>query len=73
LFGISLAMVATSVFKEWMLEGRLPEGPNLAFHAVFAAVSIGAMCIRRPRFHEVAAPVMALLLAVYIGLLFARL
>ena len=72
-FGISLAMIASSIGKEWMLEGRLPEGRNLTFHLLFASVSLAAMLIKRPRFHEVTAPVMAIFVTAYIALLFARL
>jgi hypothetical protein len=71
-FGIFLAMVVTSLVKDWML-GGMPDPGNLAFHLVFGAVSLAAMLVRRPRFHEIVAPLVAVLLAAYIFLLFARL
>ena len=72
-FAFALASLAASVMKDVMLEGELPDPANLAFHILFAAVAIAAMLIRRPRFHEVLAPVMATLSAAYIGMLFLRL
>lgn len=72
-FAGMLAMLAASLGKDAMLDGRLPEAGNLAFHLCFAAVALAAMLIRRPRYHEALAPAMALLTLVYIGLLFFRL
>ena len=72
-FAISIAMLAASLAKDLVVDGRLPGGANLAFHLVFATVSAAAILIRRPRFHEILAPAMALLVTAYIALLFARL
>lgn len=35
-FTISLLMLVSSIAKDWMLNHRLPEIANLAFHAFFA-------------------------------------
>ncbi len=72
-FAFALAAVGASVLKDVMIDGGLPDAPNLAFHAMFGAVAIAAMLVRRERFHEILAPLMAALSALYIGLLFARL
>lgn len=72
-FGLFLAMLAVSIVKEVLLEGRLPEPGNLSFHGVFAIVGILGMTVRRPRYHEVQAIVVMLLIAAYIAMLFARL
>ncbi|MBC7985729.1 MAG: hypothetical protein H7X93_03540 [Sphingomonadaceae bacterium] len=72
-FGVLLAMIAVSLAKDWMLEGRLPEAGNLGFHIVFAGVAVAAMLIRRPRFHAALAPAAAALSLAYVGLLFSRL
>lgn len=72
-FGIAIAMLAVSLAKDWMIDGELPEAANLGFHAFFAAVSLGAMLIRRPRLHELLAPAMVIFIIAYIALLFARL
>ena len=50
-------------------KGELPEPANLLFHAVFAAMALIAMLIRRPRVHEALAVLMSLLFATYIALL----
>ena len=50
-FGLSLAMLAASVAKDWMLDSRLPEGLNLAFHLFYAALASVAMLVRHPRLH----------------------
>ena len=72
-FTISLLMLAVSVAKDGMLNERLPDPVNLAFHATFAAISIAALVFRRPRVHEIVAAAMVLLVMAYIALLFARL
>jgi hypothetical protein len=72
-YGTFLLMLAVSISKDWVLGGRLPAPENLAFHGVFAALGGLALLVRRPRYHEVATPLGALAVAVYIALLFARL
>ena len=72
-FVTSLLMLAVSVTKDWMLQHQLPEATNLAFHAVFAGVSIAALAIRRPRVHEAIAIAMVAFVIAYIAILFARL
>lgn len=72
-FGLAVGIIAWSLFREFMLEGRLPEPVNLAFHAVFAALALLAALVRRPRLHEGLAVVMSLLFVTYIALLFAQL
>ena len=72
-FGIGVAVVLWSMFREYMLTGHLPQGINLGFHLLFMAMSTTAALIRRPRFHELNAAAMVLLFTVYIALLFARL
>jgi hypothetical protein len=72
-FTTSLLMLAASIGKEWMLNGRLPEAGNLAFHIFFASLAILAIAIPRPRFHLIIALAMILVSVAYIALLFARL
>lgn len=72
-FGIAIAMLGVSLFKDWMIDGELPEAANVAFHAAFAATWLAALLIRKPRFHEWLAPAMVVFIAAYIALLFARL
>lgn len=72
-FGLGAATISWSVLREVMLEGRLPEPANLAFHLVFLTLCAMAIFIRRPRLHETLAGLMAILFLAYVGLLFARL
>jgi hypothetical protein len=72
-FGLGAATVVWSLFREYMLAGRLPEPVNFAFHGIFLSMSVSAALVRRPRLHEAYAVVMAVLFAAYIALLFARL
>lgn len=68
-----LAMLGASIVKDRTIDGRWPTPENLLFHGLFASLAVAALVIRRPRFHEVLAGLLVLLLAVYIALLFARL
>lgn len=72
-YGAFVLMLAVSVSKDWVLQGRLPAPENLAFHGVFVTLSLLAFFIRRPRFHEIATPVGGAVMAAYIALLFFRL
>ena len=68
-----LLLLAVSVSKDFVLEGRLPSRENLAFHGVFATFSLLAVLIRKPRFHEIVTPLGGLVMAAYIALLFTHL
>ena len=72
-FAISIAMLCVSIGKDVMVSGKLPAPANLAFHLFFAIVAVIAIVTRRPRFHEIVAPLMAAFVIVYIALLFSRL
>jgi hypothetical protein len=72
-FLILLAMLATSVIKDVVRDGHLPEAENLAFHGVFASTAILALATRRRWVHAIIAPAGLIGLLTYIGLLFARL
>jgi hypothetical protein len=72
-FAIFIAMLVTSLVKDWALDGDLPEAGNILAHTAFGALSVLALIIRRPKLHEIAAPVTAVLAIVYIAALFARL
>jgi len=72
-FAIAIAMLCVSIGKDVMVSGKLPTPVNLAFHLFFAIVAAIAIVTRRPRFHEIAAPLMAAFVIVYIALLFSRL
>ena len=73
LFTLLLAMLATSILKEWVLDSRLPTGGNLAFHGAFMVLAVIALAVRHPRMHEALAVLTAVLIGSYIALLFATL
>jgi hypothetical protein len=73
MFGFMLATLVVSVLKDLTLAGRLPQGENLAFHVVLAAVCVVGIVVRRPRVHEFLAIFSAFVVGVYIAVLFARL
>jgi hypothetical protein len=66
-------MLFASISKDWVLGGHLPEPENLAFQALFTVLALSATLIRWPRFHEIVTPFGALVVVIYIGLLFFRL
>ena len=72
-FGIAIGVILWSLFREYMLEGRLPEPLNLLFHGIFLLLAAIAAAIRRPRIHETFALLMVAVFAAYVALLFARL
>jgi len=72
-FGLGAATVSWSIFREYMLRGRLPEPENLAFHVTFIALSLTGALVKKPRLHEALAVLMTALFAAYIALLFAQL
>lgn len=72
-YGLTIAMLAASIAKDWLIDGHLPTAGNLAFHFAFAALAALAMLVRRPLLHMAIAPVIALLATAYIATLFARL
>lgn len=72
-FAIGAGTIVWSLFREYMLEGKLPEPINLGFHGAFLGLAVTAMLVRRPRLHEALAALMAVLFASYVALLFARL
>lgn len=72
-FGISAALIAWSLFRDYMLTGALPEPVKLGFYVVFFALAVAAIVWKHRRLHEAFAVIMAVLFSVFIGLLFARL
>lgn len=72
-FGIAVAVILWSLFREYMLEGALPDPLNLIFHGIFLGLAVAAATVKRPRLHEAFAVLMAVLFSAYVALLFARL
>lgn len=72
-FGIGVASILWSIFREYMINGVLLEPVNLAFHLIMLAMAAVAALVRKPRLHEVFAALMVLIFVAYIGVLFTRL
>lgn len=72
-FGAFLLMLVASVAKDFILSGALPSKENLAFHGAFATLSVAGLVSPNRRFHEIVAPLGALIMIAYVALLFARL
>lgn len=68
-----LAMLLASITKDWVIDGHFTNGENLLFHALFAAIAVGALLWRQVWLHKLIALAATLLLTVYISLLFAQL
>ena len=72
-FGIGVVTILWSLFRGYMLDGRLPPSANLAFHGLFLGAALVALATRRPRVHEALAALMCVLFLLFVALLFARL
>lgn len=72
-FAFLIAMLATSVAKDVVLEGRLPTPVNLAFHILLAAIAVAGWVVRGYRAHVAIALVAVAGTLAYIALLFAYL
>lgn len=72
-FGLLAATAVTSVLKDVVLEGELPEPANLLFHIILVGSCVGAILSDNRRYHALLAPVSLVLFAGYIALLFTRL
>ena len=72
-FGAVLSSVVFSLLKELLLYDRLPHPLNLSFQLAFGVIAIIAMLVRREWLHKLLAPVTALLLLLYIALIFRNL
>ena len=72
-FGAVLSGIVFSLLKELVLYGRLPRPLDLGFQLAFGVVAIIAMLQRREWLHKLLAPVSAVLLLLYIALIFRNL
>jgi hypothetical protein len=72
-FSALFASILFSAVKELALRGHLPGRVNGKFHLIFGLAAIIAAITRRELFHKLLAPAIALLLLLYITLLYGRL
>lgn len=71
-FSFGLLFLAVGFLKLWLL-GDPFRGATLFFFAFFTSVTLVALLTSRPRVHEIIAPVMAVGILIFIGVMFARL
>jgi len=72
-FAMLLVIIFVSILKSLVLEDKLPRPADLAFHGLFAALSLSGIVIRAPRYHEALALLAFVMMSAYIGLLFVHL
>lgn len=72
-FGALLLVLLDSLAKNFVLNGHLQSGWDLAGHAAFIALCIVGIASRRDVMHKFIAPVSLVLFSAYIALLFASL
>lgn len=72
-FSLLALLIVTSLGKQLILEGSLPQPADLGFHVLFASAGISGALIGNPRYHEFLAAFSALAIGAYIALLFTHL
>jgi hypothetical protein len=72
-FVFLIAMLASSIVKEAVLEHRLTSPLNLSFHALLALIAAGGILFRNSKAQLVIAVLATLGFLTYVALLFARL
>lgn len=72
-YGILLAMLATSLLKDVLLQGRRVDPADVAAHGVFIALAIAAIRYRGARAQLGLSIAAAIFIAAYIAILFGRL
>jgi hypothetical protein len=70
-FAFGLLFLVIGLVKDWLLDRQI-EPFRLGFTIVFMAVTLIAFLVRRPRVHEVIAPVMAAAIIFYFAWMFWR-
>jgi hypothetical protein len=71
-FVFGLMFIGVGFMKLWLLDDPL-KPLTLSFFGFFASMTLIELICRRPRVHEVLAPMMAVGIAVFIAIMFARL
>lgn len=73
-FSFGLLFLVFGFVKDWLLQMRIENDRiGLGFFLFFTATTLIALFTRKPRVHEIIAPIMGLTVAVFIGLMFAKL
>jgi hypothetical protein len=71
-FSLAVASVALSVAKTLVLDGRLPNSRDLAFHAIFVTLLLSGALTEREGYHKTLVVLVGVLFVVYTLLLYAR-
>jgi hypothetical protein len=71
-FTFGLLFLAVGFLKLWLL-GDPFHALTLGFFSFFTTMTLIALMFRQPRVHEIIAPVMAVVIVIFIGIMFARL
>jgi hypothetical protein len=71
-FSFGLLFIVFGFVKLWLLEDPLKPLP-LFFFAFFSVTTLIGLIFRKPRVHEILAPVMAVGIAIFIAIMFAQL
>jgi hypothetical protein len=73
-FCFGLLFILFGFLKDWLLDRHiLGGGMPLAFFLFFLATAVVALFVRKPRVHEILAPVVAVAVAIFIAMMFAKL
>jgi hypothetical protein len=68
-----LLVLIVSLLKDLMLQGSLPEIPNVVFHLFLAGIAVVGLLTRKYALHVILALAAAASFGAYVTLLFARL
>jgi hypothetical protein len=71
-FSLAFAAIVVSVCKIVVLDGRLPDPMNLAFHGIFGVTLLIGALTQSERYHKSLVVFSTLLFVLYIVLLYAR-
>lgn len=72
-FGLLIALLTVSVTRDVVLTGSLPATANLLFHILFLGASVSGLVIAKESFHRFLAYFTAVVIAVYIAILYSEL
>ena len=73
-FSFGLLFIIFGFLKDWLLDQRIVHGGlPMFFFLFFLASTIFALVVRKPRVHELLAPVMGVMVSIFIAMMFAKL